>query len=859
MNYRVLSILLALCLAACSDDSGDAPSPECGVDFPCPPDSVNTDEDSSTPTEGIEDSADEDAGEVSDFLDADPPVIPDADNDVIGVQDASVDDLDTADTSVDSTQETLEPGTCNTPDDCPGFQWCEAGLCISATICLNDGDCINDLICDRGKCNDTRSGCKDDSDCEIGTCSPILHECISAKSCESDNDCLSDFCTEGECTGCIDNTDCSPPFMGCNTKTGVCIDPPTCETTNDCGEGKTCTESKCTWPGVSPDPHEPNDSGEVATEVENDWVSEPLTLGTQDQDHFVFNVPAGHALVILVEFSDRYTQRRVELRDGSGNHVFAMGEPEASYALLSAPTSSEGRSCRLLVEQLGEGTSSYSISTWMPQKIACSEDTNDLLAPNDQPGMATSIADSTNFLPTGTLCNDNPDWYLWDIPNAGNGVVSVTFPADLADVRVRVFDEAITLVKEGTSVGDAIGIQLEELAEGPHYIQVDSPSSTNSPYTLEAKSFSSGTCMIDEAELNDSILSASSLGEGEISLTLCPEEEDWFEISAPPNSGIVAGISYSNVSAQLVIELFDKSGEKLTENQGSVLPQGAVDQEIEWGEISDDRVFIRIRKISEAPVVNFTPYKLNIDTMPSFCVDDQYEENDSPESAEETLTFQGLYLDGVACKDDLDWFKIPVADDEIMSIDLLSLDDKKNSILLLLQPDGINALEGVEVESIFELGQHASFSVADLPNLEEPWIYALISAGSGNKYRLTTQAYSIPNDCNDDGFEPNNTLLGSTEIPPSGIIEGLFCPSNPDFFSLSGNVLASSVVLNVTIPPENQKVTVSLFNEFGTLIENSILNTSGDIPIDIPANSEGPFFIQLMSPYSTDYVLTVGD
>ena len=40
-----------------------------------------------------------------------------------------------------------------------------------------------------------------------------------------------------------------------------------------------------------------------------------------------------------------------------------------------------------------------------------------------------------------------------------------------------------------------------------------------------------------------------------------------------------------------------------------------------------------------ASVENFTPYKLSIDTVASFCMDDQYEENDTP-GAEETLLFR---------------------------------------------------------------------------------------------------------------------------------------------------------------------------------------------------------------------------
>ena len=65
--------------------------------------------------------------------------------------------------------------------------------------------------------------------------------------------------------------------------------------------------------------------------------------------------------------------------------------------------------------------------------------------------------------------------------------------------------------------------------------------------------------------------------------------------------------------------------------------------------------------------------------------------------------------------------------------------------------------------------------------------------------------------------------------------------------------------LTLTIPDTNQKVTVEWLDGSGALMDTWILNESGSIPLTMTPPVEGPMFIQVLSPYSTTYTLTVGD
>ena len=153
---------------------------------------------------------------------------------------------------------------------------------------------------------------------------------------------------------------CPAPSMLCYN--GACIEADDCAEDTDCLPGRICSNGACTFPGVSPDEFEPNNTSETATEDEEEWESQPLSLSEGDIDLFIFSVPAGQALVIQVDFLESLGERNVTLWDGSESHIMAQSNGSASHAALSAPTSGINRSYVLIVEQIN-GVSPHSISS----------------------------------------------------------------------------------------------------------------------------------------------------------------------------------------------------------------------------------------------------------------------------------------------------------------------------------------------------------------------------------------------------------------------------------------------------------------------------------------------------------------
>ena len=144
---------------------------------------------------------------------------------------------------------------------------------------------------------------------------------------------------------------------------GDCVESGDCADDTDCLPGRVCINDACSYPGVIPDEFEPNNTAESATEVEEEWLAQGLSLSEGDADLFIFSVPAGQALVILVDFQDAVGERRVRLWDSSGDHVMAQSEGSTSYAAIGAPTSGSNRSYLLSVEQVEGVSPSYLISS----------------------------------------------------------------------------------------------------------------------------------------------------------------------------------------------------------------------------------------------------------------------------------------------------------------------------------------------------------------------------------------------------------------------------------------------------------------------------------------------------------------
>lgn len=750
----------------------------------------------------------------------------------------------------------LAPGTCLIATDCPGLQLCDNELCIEPLICTSSLDCLDDFVCDGGHCSESYSQCSDNSDCEQGVCSPLTHECQNQEPCTADQDCLGyQVCSSGACIECLSSSTCPSPAMTCYEK--QCMEPFACTSGADCLPGKQCIAESCAYPNVESDSLEPNNTLASASEIEDEVLDLSLTLSTYDVDTFVISVPSGRGLLALLNFETLHGEREVTLTDISGYHVLDSIPSTDSYGVLSLPLLDTNRSYILTVRQESGITPTYSLTTWYTKKDFCIDDDLEGETANNQPGDATPISSLSGSSPTGIICGNDPDWFRFEVKENETAVVALSHASDLGALRIRLYDESISLVEESDAPLPTLAIISETLEPGEHFIQIESTNGGSNAYDLEVKTFSSLSCTLDELEFNDSPLSASPVPGGSVQVTLCPEDEDWFYVEVPPEQGIEATLAYSNVNSQLVVEILAEDGSTLlAQDPGTLFPKGSTIQTAKKGKLDvGEGVYIHVRRDSETPVSTFTPYTLTVSVVDGFCVDDPNEDNDSVDEATPALTFLGLYNEGISCEEDLDWYSFNLSENQAVSIDLRGAEKGSSPLLLLVGSDGINALPGVQVQAVGDLGHHVSFFTDDLSEFTPGPVYALVTEGSDTGYKLVTLTQTLPNNCTDDVWEPNNTLLGSVAFPPTLTLSGAFCPNNPDFFMLPSSEITGSPILNVEIPEENQKVTLEAFDSSNANLATWILNESDSVTL--PSPEEGNLYLRLLSPYSTEYSLTI--
>ena len=861
-RYRWALCLLGMTLG-CGSDPSSPPSPACIPGINCPDDIDDSSE---------SDSLVDDAGVPSIQKDASPdgtdgesqeqePV-----EDGTGVEDAQApsdtESVGDAEVETEDTEEPieLEPGQCLSDLDCPGLQLCGIdGWCDSAPVCIDLEDCAENRVCDQGECAEEYAICAEDTDCATGVCDPLLHVCISAAPCEVDGDCAGEsVCLEGACVACTQDEQCSGELTFCIDN--LCIDPPSCGDAGDCLDGKICLLGECTFPSVEPDAFEPNNAPQVATEVETEWNSQVLSLSEGDVDHFLLTVPAGHAWAADFSFPTSNGSRRVELWDESLTHIYAASESSHGSLSLFLPTGSTNRSIRLVVRAVEGIASEYTLSTFMPFKTVCKNDPTEATESNDQPGDATPLEEVVGLQPTGVICGEESDWFSWELPQGAMVVAGVSFPPGAGELEIRLFDANISLIASGEGDEGRLMLQASELEGGTYFLQILSPDETHVPYVLDANAFDKESCVLDELEFNDSEIYASLVEEGTLSLTLCPGEEDWFRIPVPEDSGWIGNLMYSNFSTQLVIDLISPTTmEVLASNEGSAFPKGEVSQLLEWGLVEEESVLVRIREDAEQNSLTFVPYTLSLETPPSFCVDDEWEDNDTAESATEPPTLLGLFLEAVSCDSDLDWYWIELSTpQDVLSIDLLATGNAPAPNLLLLEEDGSTAFSGASVEPVGNAGYHAVVEGSSvLP--ESSGVFALVTGGVNSSYQLTTHIFTAFEPCLPDGWEPNNTLLGALPLPEEGVIESAFCLGNPDYFSLPATWGLNGGTVVVELPEDNPSTTVLWLNQKGEILDSWSLTESAELPLSsVPEWEEGTI-LQLFSSFPTPYTLVLGD
>ncbi len=516
------------------------------------------------------------------------------------------------------------------------------------------------------------------------------------------------------------------------------------------------------------DAHEEDDTADVAGPLPEGGAFDGILCG-EDQDYFIVPARAGCTLTARATFEhdqgdvDLFVidlaAERFEVSDGTGD--------EESLALL-VPADGDFAVGVALFEG-GSNTYHLEVGLECPPPLACPGD--DALEENDDAGSATELPPGAAI--DALLCGADEDWFAFELDEACDVAVALTFGAAAGEAALAVLDvEGVTVAEPVPAAGRA---DVETtLPAGTYHVRVTAagpPGEAGLRYGLRLGTAcgAAALCPEDDArEDDDSAEEAVAAAPGAaVEGVLCGDDEDWIAIEVGDGCAVSADVRFTHDAGDIDIELIDPAGEVVG------LSNGSDDFEhLEARPQFPGVHFLRVHLFEGGANTYTASYSLD---CPSACPgDDPLEENDDRRTAT-PLTPAGA--EGLICGDDVDYFTIETqAGCEVRAslavaageLDLLLLD--ANTVELAR---GAAAEGGLALTHTTEAGG-ALYFVVDAP------------ADGDGRYALTVaQTCASELTCpGDDRFEENDGPDEAAALVAGEQVEGILCGDDLDFFTV---------------------------------------------------------------------------
>lgn len=214
------------------------------------------------------------------------------------------------------------------------------------------------------------------------------------------------------------------------------------------------------------------------------------------------------------------------------------------------------------------------------------------------------------------------------------------------------------------------------------------------------------------------------------------------------------------------------------------------------------------------------------------CLDDEFEENDSPVEATEAVS--GDYA-GQVCAEDLDFYRISVAaGTEVLALlDGFQHRDGDLDLYLLGSDESIIAVSESSADEEF-----VSWCATELDTVT---LVVLGYDGAENPYNLSVLVEDAAC-CVDDAFEPDDNLDDPRIIEAGDSIEGSICPDDDDYlaFEVTGDALVTFLLVFDSLSID---LDIELYDEAGLVIASS--ETAGDEEIEVLIDRPGIYTIRI--------------
>ncbi len=405
----------------------------------------------------------------------------------------------------------------------------------------------------------------------------------------------------------------------------------------------------------------------------------------------------------------------------------------------------------------------------------------DVLHPNHDDGHAAPLPGaSTDSL---RLCGGLPDVFAVEL-TAGGGLAVQTRAMSLAQgLAMEIRDPNGTLLASGRDRVTAMAA-----LDGRHTVIVAPPDSRALTYELSSTLLES-RCPLDIYEPNDEAAQASTLAEGSTQATICPADEDYWEVSLSSGKGMDLALSFDPSKADLDLLVYRDD-----EEFPLAISAGTSGTERVIVEATVPRSYIA-RVVSNGLVQ--VPYflDLRVEGQGGICSEDLFSPNATTNEA--PTVPEGVWEKLKLCPGKPDFLRwgLNGGEDVMVQVQVDSSADLPG--LLVLDEDGASVLASGMPDGAMTT---ASFRKNGPGNV---FIQVGPITGASLNYTLDFGATDPAGACTSDRFEPNDGLDMATPIPRDLLTHLTLCDGDTDLFALRLGAWesVSAYVLEGTVLP----------------------------------------------------------
>ncbi len=408
----------------------------------------------------------------------------------------------------------------------------------------------------------------------------------------------------------------------------------------------------------------------------------------------------------------------LELLDAAGSGLLSLGEPEGDELVLRRTILGDGY-YHLRVSEGGDAPE-YTLRAELLDPVpACPDD-----AAEDDDAREDARELRVGRSEQAYLCPDDADWRWLELNERARLSVQLEPGRALVpEVQLWVPGEAEPRRVERSAQGEALGLS-EDLAAGRYLLQIAGAAGSAGSYTLVADA-QALVCLPDALEPNESPEFAPLITESVPGLTLCPGDEDWFEVQIEQGQTVELALQFHHRDGDLDMELLD-DGLRVLERADSETD----DEQIARSEMAAGSYFVRVYGFLGQASTNYD-LVLRVSDPRDQCPPDALEPNDSAATA--SAAPEGGPQPAVLCSPDEDWYRLPASRQVRARIDFFHyLGDLD---LDLYAADGSTLLDRSDSTSSRNYEEVAAQH--DEPQVHFLRVYAL--GGARNDYELTLQ------------------------------------------------------------------------------------------------------------------------